>query len=109
MSTLIDLAMEYFDAFSRKDLNTIAVMFDDNITLRDWEISASGKIDVITANKKIFDSVDSISVIPIDMYHDANIVIAELNIIVNDTEQLYVIDVITFDGDKINSIRAYKG
>jgi len=84
-------------------------LFDEGVVLRDWEISASGKDNVIKANQKIFDSVDTIQVTPLVMYSEDDVVVAELEILVDNKVKIYVTDVITFNGDKISSIRAYKG
>jgi len=113
MSNLKDRALEYFTAFSDKDLSTLTGMFDDHVTLRDWEMSASGKTAVLAANKNIFDSVETITVTPLKLYQDDNTVSAEISIDVYDndgvTTVLKVVDVIEFVGDKIRSVRAYKG
>ncbi len=111
--TLKDLALNYFEAFSNKDLDKLATMFDDHVTLRDWEMSASGKTAVLAANKNIFDSVESITVTPFKLYQDANTVSAEISIDVYDndgvTTTLIVVDIIEFASNKIRSVRAYKG
>jgi ketosteroid isomerase-like protein len=113
MSNLKDQALEYFTAFSNKELDALAGMFDDHVTLRDWEMSASGKTAVLAANKNIFDSVETITVTPLKLYQDDNTVSAEISIDVYDndgvTTVLKVVDVIEFVGDKIRSVRAYKG
>jgi hypothetical protein len=110
---LKDRAVEYFTAFSNKNLKALADMFDDHVTLRDWEMSAAGKTLVLGANKHIFDSVESITVTPLKLYQDENAVIAEISIDVYDndgqTTVLKVVDIIEFVGDRIRSIRAYKG
>jgi hypothetical protein len=104
------LAEQYFETFSRKDLDGIAAMFTGDITLRDWEISATGIDEVLAANKKIFDSVDYIHVMPLHLYQDGSTVAAELSIVVSGAVHLSVVDVIKFnDAGKISSIRAYKG
>lgn len=103
------LAEDYFEAFSHKDLDTLALMFHEDVSLRDWEISAEGIDDVLTANKKIFDAVESIQVTPSALYSDYDVVIAELDILVNGKEKLLVVDVIAFENDLIKSVRAYKG
>jgi len=107
--TLKEIATQYFETFSRKDLNGLASMFTDTVTLRDWERSASGKVDMLAANKSIFDAVDTITVTPMALYEDSNTVTAEIEVLVNDDTRLLVVDVITFEGDKISSLRAYKG
>jgi hypothetical protein len=109
MSDLKQLAINYFETFSRKDLDGLAKLFTDNPSLRDWTGLAEGKANVSTANKNIFDSVETITVTPTALYQDSNTVSAELDILINGTEKLLVVDVITFEGDKISSVRAYKG
>ena len=107
--TLKEIAIQYFETFSRKDLDSLALMFTDDVVLRDWERSAVGKIDMLAANKSIFDAVDTIIVTPLALYEDSNTVTAEIEVLVNGDTKLLVVDVITFDGDKISRLRAYKG
>jgi len=109
MIDLKELAKKYFETFSHKDLAGLALMFHTDVSLFDWEISAEGIHDVLEANKKIFDSVNTIKVVPMDLYQDGNVVVAELNIIVNEQEVIAVADVLTFEDDKIIMVRAYKG
>ncbi len=107
--TLKETATQYFETFSLKNLDGLAVMFTDDVVLRDWERSADGKVDMLAANKAIFDAVDTITVTPLALYEDGNTVTAEIEVLVNGDTKLLVVDVITFDGDKIRSLRAYKG
>ena len=106
---LKQLAEQYFETFSRKDLGRLALMFHTDVSLFDWEISAEGINAVLEANKKIFDSVNTIKVVPLALYQDGNVVAAELNIIINEDEVIAVADVLTFEDDKIIMVRAYKG
>jgi ketosteroid isomerase-like protein len=109
MSDLKQLAINYFETFSRKDLDGLAKLFTDNPSLRDWTGSAEGKANVLTANKNIFDSVDTIVVTPLSLYQDGNTVAAEIEVLINGQEKLLVVDIITFEDNKISSLRAYKG
>jgi len=109
MSTLKDRAIQYFETFSNKDLTGLSEIFSDNAVTRDWDTTAEGKDAVLTANKNIFDSVDTITVTPLSLYEDGNTVAAEIEVLLNGVEKLLVVDVITFEGDKISSLRAYKG
>ena len=86
-------------------------MFSKDVSLRDWEIEATGIDEVLKANKNIFKSVDSIKAKPLRIYNDGNTIVAELEIDINNgQESLLVVDVIEFDGEnKILEIRAYKG
>lgn len=105
-----NLALEYFNAFSNKDVTALQSMFDTDVTLRDWEINESSVLSVIAANNKIFNSVDTIKVTPRSLYQEHMTVIAELEILINSNEIILVTDVITFnDLGLITSIRAYKG
>ena len=107
----IEISKKYFDTFSNKDLPRLEELFSDNVTLRDWEIQAEGKRDVLAANGKIFNAVTDIHVTPLKLYEDGNTVIAELEIVIDNTSApLKVVDVIVFDGSNcICAIRAYRG
>lgn len=121
MSSIVEASLEYFEAFNKHDLDKLKEMFSKDISLRDWEVSVSGINEVLNANSKIFNSVDSISVIPVMVYKGVDTlmmgpigvegtVIAELEILINDNEKLLVTDILEFNrDDKIKSIRAYKG
>ena len=105
-----EIAEKYFKLFSDKDLDALEPLFDERATLRDWEIEAEGKSDVFAAMKNIFDSVESIQVDPLRTYIWENTVVAELDITVNNTEKLAVVDIIDFTNEgKIFGIRAFKG
>jgi hypothetical protein len=103
------LANKYFELFSNKNIKAIAEMFSEEIALHDWEINVIGKSNVLQVTKNIFDSVKSIQVKPINVYCENNTIIAELKIIVNKVEELFVVDIIEFDiNNKIVDITAYK-
>ena len=114
MADLVDKALTYFKTFSNKDSEGLRSMFSDTVYLRDWEILANGIDEVVDANQSIFDSVDTIVATPIRVWdflsHEDNVVVAELEIVVNDEETLLVTDILEFDdNNKIKSVRAYKG
>ena len=102
-------ALSYFEIFSRKDLDSLVTKFNEDTTLRDWENSANGIEAVMAIYKSIFDSVETIQATPIAVYQDGNTIIAELDILINDTDRIIVTDIIKFVGDKISSVHAYKG
>jgi len=106
---LKELCKKYFETFSAKDLNSLAEMFDENIYLRDWETSAAGVDLVLQANQQIFNAVNTIQVTPISMYQDGNVVACELDIEINGVDKILVVDIIEFNGDKIASVKAYRG
>ena len=101
----------YFNRFSNKDITNLSSMFSDDVTLSDWDISVSGKADVIQANKNIFLSVDSIKVTPLNFYSndDGTEFAVDIKITINNKEILNVVDLISFNNEGlIHSIKAYK-
>ena len=104
-----DIALSYFKTFSEKNINGLREMFDDKVTLRDWDINKQGIESVLKANLNIFQNVKSIDAIPQNIISENNFVFAELKIVVNDNE-LKVVDLIEFNKKgKIISIKAFKG
>ena len=101
---------EYFKNFSNKNLFELEKMFSENIVLRDWNIHALGKQEVIDANKGIFESVETIQVTPVSFYSNSDYSYAVcISILINGNETLDVIDVIDFDNDGlIKSVVAFK-
>ena len=105
-----DSAQSYFTIFSEKNINGLREMFDDNVTLRDWDIDKQGIENVLKANLNIFQNVKTIKVIPQNIVSENNFVFAELKIIVNGDQELNVVDIIEFNKKgKIISIKAFKG
>ena len=110
MNNIKSLTSSYFKFFSNKDISSLRTMFDNQIYLRDWEIEAIGIKNVIEANEKIFKSVESIKVTPVNLYVNGNTVLAEINILINNNEEIKVVDIIEFnENSKIANIRAFKG
>jgi hypothetical protein len=104
------IAIKYFNAFENRDISSIKGLLDNNVTLRDWDIGATGIDSVMAATTNIFDSVECISVQVLNILHDKNFVVGELNITINNIESIRVVDIIEFNSlGKICSIRAYKG
>lgn len=102
--------ISYLKYYSEKDIVKISEMFADNITLRDWKISVSSKETAIKETQKNFSSDRCIEIEILQTYESSHAVTGELRIVVNKTEVLYVVDVVTFDlKGKIKSIRAYLG
>ena len=104
---------KYFDTFSNQDLEGLSKMFADDVILADWDVRAEGKETVLEANKNIFQSVDTIKVIPYFYYVGEEGYAIEIDVVVNsglETEEiLQVVDIISFNEDGlIQSIEAYK-
>ena len=104
---------EYFTTFSNQDLDGLSKMFSDDVILVDWDINANGKEEVLEANKKIFQSVDTINVVPYFYYVGEEAYAVEIDVIVNagneSEEIIQVVDIISFNEEGlIQSIEAYK-
>ena len=86
------------------------LLFEENIVLRDWKIRVVGKQKALLETQKNFDSVDAIKIEVLSIYENEHTVAAELKIILNHAEELYVMDVITLNPEgKIISIKAFVG
>jgi steroid delta-isomerase len=107
---MIELACNYFEAFSNKDLDKLTELYSEVVTLADWEpLFFDGKESVLSANKTLFDSVQSVNILVKRIGSNDKNVFAEIDILINGDTQLFVVDILRFNEDgKINSIRAYK-
>ena len=77
----MQIVEKYLNAFGSKDIDKLSDLYSDDVTLRDWETTITGKDNLLKAN-----------------------------IIHIDDESLLVTDIITVNGQGyISSIRAYKG
>lgn len=104
-----DLARIYFRIFSQKNVEALRELFAPNVTLHDWDIKVSGIEEVIQANKNIFDNVNTINVNVLNIADNSNTVFAQLEITINNSEIINVVDIIEFDTIfKIKKIMAYK-
>jgi len=104
-----ELLKKYFECFSNKDLEKLSKMFSEEIVLQDWNILEKGKANVIGANQKIFDSVETISINLNELYIDHNVATCILEIVINNKDTRKVIDIIKIDArGKIKEISAYK-
>lgn len=100
----------YLKKYAEKDLVAMNTMFADDIVLRDWKIRVEGKDKALSETKKNFQNAKSIVIDVLHTHVSGNTVAAELKIIVDHTEELFVVDIITFNKAlEIQSIRAYLG
>ena len=104
-----NLIKDYFKFFSNKDIPSLEKLFAKDIKLVDWEMSVEGKDEVIKANKKIFDTLESIKIELKELYLQEMTAICLVEILINNKEKLKVIDMIKFNNDKeIFLISAFK-
>lgn len=105
-----EVVLRYLKLYECKDIKGISDIFSNDILLRDWKICVQGKEKALLETKKNFDAVDAIKIEVLALYENENTVAAELKIIINNKEELYVVDVITINSEsKINSIKAFIG
>jgi hypothetical protein len=101
---------DFYKFFAKKNLIDMAVLFTDDVILRDWEFDVCGKQKVLNVFTKIFSSQTEANVNIINYFEIETSAIAEIEISFETLEIIRVIDIFTFDNElKITSIRAYKG
>ncbi len=104
-----ELFQTYLRHYGNKDLEAISAMYADDIHLRDWNISVHGKAAVMAETAKNFAEAQTLAVMVMALYENANTVAGEVYIHVNGLD-LYVVDIMKFDANgKITAIRSYKG
>lgn len=105
-----ELLLAYLNAYQAKDLKAIASMLADDVLLRDWNISVSGKTAALAETERNFAAAGQLEINVLMVYEAADGAAAELQILVNGTADLRVVDALSFDAQgKITAIRAYKG
>ena len=104
-----NLIKNYFTFFSKKDISSLDKLLAEDIKLIDWEISANGKKEVLKANKKIFNSFESINVELKEIFIKDMTAVCLLEILINNKDKINVVDIIKFNNDnKIILISAFK-
>jgi hypothetical protein len=107
---LSELAIDYFNAFSRSDILRLEKCLSDEVSLHDWSLDANGIESVLNEYANIFESLSDVVVNVVNLYEIEPTVIAELIITAKEIGSIKVVDILTFDENgKIRSIRAYKG
>ena len=105
-----ELSLFYLEKYEDKDIKAIESLFADDIILRDWKIRAVGKENALFETRKNFEKAHLIKIDVLSTTENKNTIAAELKITVDDSEELFVVDVISFNSKGlINSIRAYLG
>ena len=102
--------LDYLHRYAAKDLDGIAAMFSEGITMRDWNLSVKGRDAAIAATRKNFESAGWIHIEVLRVLVNANSVAGELRILVDGHLELFVVDVLDFDAEgRITAIRAFLG
>ena len=104
------LVRRFLDAYAAKDIDAIRTMFSEDIALRDWNLEVIGRDKAISEFEENFRESQSIEIKVNAIYLSETGASAEVEILVNQTEKLRVVDVFRFDGNqKIVSLVSYKG
>ena len=108
---LEELSINYFDAFSNRDVARLSEMYHQDIHLIDWVVDVKGKEEVLNVNKNLFDLDFSLELLEIEEIQNTNVLktINRISIHIKAQTPLKVLDIITFDDDgKITKIYAMK-
>ncbi len=104
------LARKMLSAYEAKDIDYISSLFSSDVLLRDWNYEVVGREAAIREFSKNFEDAKQLSIEVLRIFSSEAGVAAEVEIVVNNSEVLRVVDVISFDKDsKITSIISYKG
>jgi hypothetical protein len=102
--------LNYLYHYAHKALEPLSAMLAENVALRDWKISVSGRAAVEAETARNFSAARTIEIEVLGLLEDGDTVAGELRIVVDGETELHVVDVIAFDAaGKIKAIRAYLG
>lgn len=102
--------LDYLRRYAAKDLDGIAAMCSEDVTLRDWNLSVKGRDAAVAETRKNFESSTSIRIDVLRVLAGENSVAGELRILVDGHIELFVVDVLDFDAEgRITAIRAFLG
>ena len=105
-----EIIKKYFQAFSKKDLDTLSELYSDNVVLWEWgEKFYLGKLDVLNSNKDLFGKFSNINVLLKSHAHSEDNKYFCEAIVVLDNNAVSFINVFVVENDKIVSIAAYRG
>ena len=102
--------LAYLRFYEAKNIEGIAEMLAEDVTLRDWKIFVKGRRAALAETQSNFEAAKSIRIKPLRLFETPNSVAGELKIVVDDSIELFVVDVLDFDPNgKIKAIRAFLG
>ncbi|MFN5047016.1 nuclear transport factor 2 family protein [Roseateles sp.] len=102
--------LAYLHAYERRDLAALAPLFAEDVLLRDWKICVRGKAAALAETRANFEAVCSLRIEVLRLYEGESGVAGELRIWVDETQELFVMDQLSFDVQgRITAIRAYLG
>lgn len=99
----------YMAAFNAKDLEALGQTLTDDVTLVDWDVSATGKAEVLATTGRIVSGA-SLHITVRDILVDEPKAAVDIVIDIDGTSKLEVIDLFLFAPDGlIRSVRAFRG
>jgi len=105
-----DRFLAYLRAYEAMDIERVAGMLADDVSLRDWKIAVRGKAAAVAETRANFAASRSIAIEPLRLYEGGASVAGELRIVVDEHIELFVVDVLDFDPQgRIVAIRAFLG
>lgn len=105
-----DRFLEYLRAYESRDIDRVADLLADDVSLRDWKIAVHGKAAAVAETQANFEAARSIQIQPQRLHVGEASVAGELRILVDGHIELFVVDVLDFDSQgKITAIRAFLG
>ena len=106
----LEAMREYMTAYATKDLAAVSRLLAEAVVLQDWNLRVEGRAAVLLATARNFEAASSIEIQVRAAVSQDRAVAAELDIVVDRSVKLQVVDVLRFNPEgKIVAIRAYKG
>jgi hypothetical protein len=100
--------MKYFELWNNRDLNGLASIFHNDIFIKDWESQSRGIEEALAKNAKIFFDFPLIKAELINTAIDGNTAFLQLDIQIDNTQSINVVDIITAEKNQITGILAYR-
>lgn len=108
LSLVMEIAEKYFEAWNQKDYQKLSSTLSDDVQLFDWDQTCEGLNAVVSATEKIHENLPDIYIEVKNLYNADPLITAELVINLGDGDSLRVVDLLTFQSDKICRIDAFK-
>jgi hypothetical protein len=100
----------FLSAYEQKDIQAISKMFSRDVVVRDWNLEVFGAEAALAEFAKNFEEADSLSIQVSRIFESEQGVAAEIEILVNGSQKLSVVDVFSFnEAMEITSVISYKG
>lgn len=98
---LRELSLNYFDAFSNRDIGRLSQIYHQDVHLVDWAVNVKGKGEVLHTNRSLFDLDFELELLEIEEIQNTDVLktINKISIHIKAQPPLEVLDVITFDED----------